>query len=139
MFAEQIMRLSWYWFLKRWKHILAVNIYIYIYICVCVCICGWVGGSVWIYGWFWLKKSPRSFFRWFWDFLKEKNFLFQFFLPKSFILNFFSNCNHYFQSVLVSGVLIAENNTKLSHTQQWFYWNSTFQSWILLKLHCLHN
>ena len=85
------------------------------------------------------KTSPRRFFRWFWDFLKENFFVPVFFLLKSFILNCFSKCNHYFQSVLISWVLIAENITKMSHTQQWFYWNSTFQSWILLKLHCLHN
>ena len=124
-----------------------------------------------------MKKAQKGFFRWFWDFLKEENAFVPAFLLKSFILNCFSKINHYFQSVLISWVLIAEeenafvpafllksfilicfsksnhffqsvliswvliaeNITKMSHTQQWFYWNSTFQSWILLKLHCLHN
>ena len=86
------------------------------------------------------EKRPRRFFRWFWDFLKTEIFSsFQFFLLKSFILNCFSKCNQHFQPVLICWVLIAEKITKMSHTQQWFYWNSTFQSWILLKHHWLHN
>ena len=79
------------------------------------------------------EKSPIKFFRWFWGFLKEKVFL------QRFILNCFSKCNQHFQLVLIRWVLIAENITKMSHMQQWFYWNSTFQSWILLQLHCLHD
>ena len=71
-------------------------------------------------------------------FSERKNFFVPVFLLKSFILNCFSKCNHYFQSVVISWVLIAENITEMSHTQLWFYWNSTFQNWILLKLHCLH-
>ena len=85
------------------------------------------------------EKSPRRFFNWFWDDLKEEKVFIPVFLLKSFTLNCFYKCNLNFQSVLISLVLISENITKMSHTQQWFYWNSTLQRWILLKLHCLRN
>ena len=85
------------------------------------------------------EKSPRRFFNWFWDDLKEEKVFIPVFLLKSFTLNCFYKCNLNFQSVLISLVLISENITKMFHTQQWFYWNSTFQRWILLKLHCLRN
>ena len=85
------------------------------------------------------EKRPRRFFRWFWGFLKEENVFVPVFSLKRFILNCFSKSNHYFQPVLISWVLIAENITKMFHTQQWFYGNSIFQSWIQLKLYCLHN
>ena len=86
-----------------------------------------------------VKKAQEAFLDGFGIFWKKNIFWFQFFLLKSFILSCFSKCNIYFQSVLISCVLISENITKMSHVQQCFYWNSTFPSWILLKLHCLHN
>ena len=48
------------------------------------------------------EKSLRRFFPWFWDFLKEERLFDPLFLRKSFILNYFSKCNHYIQLVLVS-------------------------------------
>ena len=62
------------------------------------------------------EKSPRRFFMWFWDFLKEEKVFLPVFLLKSFVLNGFWKCNLHFQSVLISLVLIAENSTKMSHT-----------------------
>ena len=38
-------------------------------------------------------ESPRRFFRWFWDFLREEKVFLPVFLLKSFILNCFSKCN----------------------------------------------
>ena len=67
------------------------------------------------------EKSLRRFLRWFWDFLKEEKIFVPVFLLKNFILICFSNFNHYFQSLLISWVLIEENITKMSHTQEWFY------------------
>ena len=52
------------------------------------------------------EKSPRRFFRWFWDSLKEeKVFLPVFFLLKRFILNCVFKCNLHFQSALICRVL----------------------------------
>ena len=44
----------------------------------------------------------------------------------------FFKCNLFFQSVLISLVLNAEN-IKMSHMQQWFYRNSSFQIEVLDK------
>ena len=43
------------------------------------------------------------------------------YLLKSFMLICFSKCNIHFQSVPICLDLNAENITKVSHTQQWFY------------------
>ena len=67
------------------------------------------------------KKNQEGFFGWFWDFLKEENVFLPAILPKSFMLICFYNCNLHFQSVLICLVLNAENITKMSHTQRWFY------------------
>ena len=78
------------------------------------------------------EKIPRWFLRWFWDFLKEeKVFLSVFFNWK--VLYCYSKCNLHFQSLLICWVLITENITKMPHTKQWFYWDSTFQWWILIE------
>ena len=66
------------------------------------------------------EKSPRRFFRWFWNFLKEEKVFIPVFLRESFILNYFSKCNLHFQSVQICWVLIPENITKMSCTQQCF-------------------
>ena len=59
-----------------------------------------------------MKKSRESFSYGFGIFWIKKKFSFQFFLTQK---------------------------SLMPHMQQWFYWNSTFQSSILLKLLCLHN
>ena len=85
------------------------------------------------------EKNPIRFFRWFWDVLKEEKVFLSVYLLKSFMLICFSQCNLNFESVLICLDLHAKNITKMSHTQQWFYWSSTFHNWILLKLHYLHD
>ena len=67
------------------------------------------------------EKNPRRFFRWFWDFLKEKKVFLPVYLLKSLILICFTKCNLHFQSVLIYLDLNVENITKMSRTQQWFY------------------
>ena len=62
------------------------------------------------------EKSPRRFFRWFWKFLKEEDFL-PVYLLKSFTLICFSKWNLHFQSVLICLNLNAENITKMPHMQ----------------------
>ena len=67
------------------------------------------------------EKNPRTFFRWFWDFLREDKVFLPVFLCKSFMLICFSKCNLHLQSVLICLVLNAEKITEMSYTQQWFY------------------
>ena len=73
-------------------------------------------GLMTLHGWFWWK-SPKRFFRWFWDFLKEEKVFLPVYLLKSVMLICFSKCNLRFQSVLICSDLNAENITKMSHTQ----------------------
>ena len=70
------------------------------------------------------EKSPRRFFRWFWDFLKKEKVL-PVFLHKNLILNCFPKCNRHFQSV--STDLLSFNCRKYQQ-------NAPYTTVVLLKL-----
>ena len=92
----------------------------------------------WVFNQYWVileKKKLRRFLDGFGIFWKKKKFFLIFFYSKVLYQIIFLH----FQSVLMCWVLITENIINMPHTQQWFYWNSIFQGWILLKLHCLHD
>ena len=67
-----------------------------------------------------MKKAQEDFLDCFGIFRKKKKFFSSLF-TQSFMLICFSKCSLHFQSVLIFLDLNAENITKMSHTQQWFY------------------